>query len=50
MPRVHNIDLKSVALQDLEKGYPINARCLHNDGLYTAVTGNPRSTGKSKKK
>jgi hypothetical protein len=36
MPRVHHVDLKSVALQDLEKGYPINARCLHNDCLYAA--------------
>src|SRR3954452_7493324 len=36
MPRVHHIDLKSVALQDLEKGDPINACRLHNDGLYSA--------------
>src|SRR5436190_18098051 len=36
MPRVHHIHLKSVALQDLEKGDPINACRLHNDCLYSA--------------
>src|SRR5437763_1693275 len=34
MPRVHHVDLKSIALQDLQKGDPINACCLHNDRLY----------------
>src|SRR5947209_18635552 len=33
MPRVHHVDLKSIALQDLEKGHPINACRLHNDRL-----------------
>ena len=36
MTRVHHVDLKSVTLQDLEKGNLINARCLHDDRLYAA--------------
>jgi hypothetical protein len=36
MPRVHYVDLKSVALQNLEKSDPINTRRLHDDGLYAA--------------
>src|SRR4051794_26716073 len=31
MPRVHHVDLKSVALQDPEQGDPINAWRLHKD-------------------
>ena len=36
MPRVHYVDMKSIALQNLEKSDPINSRCLHDDGLYAA--------------